>query len=66
MLYEYRGFPEFVENKTVMSALLSGKEIKVKGSGFESLIYQDRTEGWNYVETQNEINEFLNQVFRFS
>lgn len=63
--YEYYGFSEFFENKKIMNDLLGGNEIKVKGSEFESMIYYDRIDDWNYVETQNEASTFLDQVSGF-
>jgi len=61
--FEYTGFRWLWEDTETMDRLLQGEAIPVKGSVFEDKLYSDKnTEEWNYIETQADVDYFMNET----
>jgi hypothetical protein len=63
--FDYIGYPWIIENKSLMSELLSGKEILLQGSIFENNTVSSNMPGWNYIETQEDIENAMEQAHSF-
>ena len=63
--FDYIGYPWIIENKSVMTELLNGKEILFKGSIFQNKVVSSNIPGWNYIETQKDIESAIEQTHSF-
>ena len=64
--FEYRGYPWIYENKALLVKLLKGDCISVKEYEKQALDPNDyKLDGWNYIETQQDIDFIFEQTFSF-
>ncbi|MEA4848116.1 MAG: hypothetical protein VB106_12880 [Clostridiaceae bacterium] len=63
--FEYIGFSGLYEKKSILAELLNGNAIPFKGSIFESMAVASEMSGWTYVETQEDVNNLLENAFSF-
>jgi hypothetical protein len=65
LFFEFIGYPWILENKDVMIELLKGKSIPYKNSIFENKVKTFDIAGWNYIETQEDAESFMEQTSGF-
>ena len=64
--FEYRGYSWIYNNKQLLAELLNGGMVSSKGFEHQLIDSNDyKVEGWNYVETQQDIDSILEQTSAF-
>ncbi|MCL2855171.1 MAG: hypothetical protein FWE21_06085 [Defluviitaleaceae bacterium] len=63
--FEFWGYPWVFENKTILLELLRGGVVSLKDSGLEDKILDYKLDGWNYIETQQDIEFIMKQTYSF-
>ena len=63
--FEFYGYPWIIEDKQLLVRLLNDEAILLKGSVFDNRTPGYRLEGWNYVETPEEVDDLLCQTSSF-
>lgn len=63
--FEYIGFSWLFNDKPTLTKLLKGESILLKGSIFEDKLLSSYKSGWNYIETQYDIDQLMNQTAGF-
>lgn len=63
--FEYMGFSWLYVNKEVLTKLLFGEHLVIKGSLFETRLIDTHVSGWNYIETTSDINALLEFAYGF-
>lgn len=65
LFFEFIGYQWIFENKAIMIDLLNGKSIPYKNSIFENRVNTSDIAGWNYIETQEDIESLMEQMSGF-
>jgi len=60
--FEFIGFSWLYEDKALLTKLLSGDAVLLKGSAFENNLYSTKLNGWSYIESDDDIASFLQQT----
>lgn len=62
--FEFIGFKWLFDDRLTLIKLIKGESVPVIGSIFENRILDEHENGWNYIDTQEDIDEFLKQTYR--
>jgi len=62
---EFAGFGWLYDDKETLTKLLNGESVPVHGSIFEDKLINEREVGWNYIDTQEDIDFLMLEVYGF-
>jgi len=65
LFFSYSGYPWLLENKSMIVTLLNGDIVPLQGSGCEDKLLDYKVKGFNYVESQEDIDFLMGQTFSF-
>lgn len=63
--FEYVGYPWIFDDKPLIIKLLNNGAVPLEDSIFENRVPDYKINGWNYIETMEDVNFLLSQTYSF-
>jgi len=65
IVFHYNGYPWLLKNKSMIEKLLKGNIVPIYESGFANVIHDYKQNGYDYIETQEDINFLMELTHSF-